>query len=464
MLFTHPTFLFYFLPLTLGVYALLIKNRNAQNVWLLAVSLVFYAWGEPWFVLMMGLSILVNWFCALRIDHTTTTKHRKAWLMLSLVFNLGVLFIFKYLNYSVAIASQIFKQPSWVTQLVLPIGISFFTFQALSYVIDVYRKTTAVQPSLLRVGLYIALFPQLIAGPIVRYSTIAHEIEHRTESWDLVDQGLRRFVVGLGKKILLANTFAIIADAAFAMNRINTLTQPLAWLGIIAYTLQIYFDFSGYSDMAIGLGKVFGFHFLENFNLPYTARSVTDFWRRWHISLSTWFRDYVYFPLGGSQVASQQRLILNLLIVWFLTGIWHGANLTFMLWGLWFFVWITIEKLTGLSQYLGRFGHVSTLLIVMMGWVGFRAESLALMLRYFKSLLTPSYVNSPQFGLLLNEYGLFLIAGILIALGLPQALWTTLSRRSPSPLLTGIALVALVLLAFVFIIKGSYNPFIYFNF
>ncbi|MDD3926872.1 MAG: MBOAT family protein, partial [bacterium] len=352
MLFSSSVFIFLFLPVTILVYYALIKNRPLQNILLLIVSLLFYAWGEPWFVFVMIGSIISNWFFGLLIDkHRDSPAKVKFLLVAMLAFNLSVMFIFKYLVFALVNINGLLKTHITVPDITLPIGISFFTFQAMSYVLDVYRKKGDVQINPLNVGLYISFFPQLIAGPIVRYQTIAEMINGRKENFDDFSQGVCRFIVGLAKKILLANTLALVADKAFSLPA-GELSVTFAWLGAIAYAFQIFFDFSGYSDMAIGLGKMFGFHFDENFNYPYISKSVSEFWRRWHISLGTWFRDYVYFPLGGSRVTSRGRLVLNLFIVWLLTGIWHGANWTLIIWGLYYFVFITTEKLTGLDSLL----------------------------------------------------------------------------------------------------------------
>ncbi|MBQ2747807.1 MAG: MBOAT family protein, partial [Firmicutes bacterium] len=304
-------------------------GRKLQNIFLLIASLGFYAWGEPWFVLVMMLSILGNWIFGLLVNKFRESKaSSRAVIIVMLVFNLSIIFIFKYLCFTLEQINNITKAEIAIPDIALPIGISFFTFQAISYVIDVYREKGEMQKNLLNVGLYISFFPQLIAGPIVRYETISDQINNRRENWDDFAEGVCRFVIGLSKKVLLSNNFALIANQAFSYDAADACSILFAWLGAIAYTLQIYFDFSGYSDMAIGLGKMFGFHFLENFNYPYISLSVSEFWRRWHISLGSWFRDYVYFPLGGSRVDTKARLVFNLFVVWFLTGVWHGANWT----------------------------------------------------------------------------------------------------------------------------------------
>ena len=340
MLFSGTTFIYLFLPIVLLVYYGFLRwNRALQNGFLFLASLLFYAWGGPKFALLMMGSIVLNWAMGLLICHC---KHRqglcKTFLGLALGINLGILFLFKYLNYVGQVLRSTVGVDLGLPEITLPIGISFFTFQAISYVVDVYRGRGEVQRNPLYVGLYISFFPQLIAGPIVRYETIAYEIRYRKETWADVCEGFARFVRGLAKKVLLANHLSILADTAFGHQAPAQGSSVLFyWLGAVAYALQIFFDFSGYSDMAIGLGRMFGFRFLENFRYPYCADSVSEFWRRWHISLGSWFRDYLYIPLGGSRV-SKGRLTLNLLVVWAATGIWHGANVTFLLWGLMYFL------------------------------------------------------------------------------------------------------------------------------
>ena len=396
MLFTSIEFLFLFLPLVLVGYYLLPFRWNLKNYWLLAASLGFYAWGEPKFVFAMLASIVFNYVAALVIERMSMRRSRgdrptersrgtrdptgaKVTLGVTVAGNLALIGMWKYCNFVTATLRDWF--PSWQgaipqTSFLLPIGISFFTFQAISYVVDVSRGEKAQRNPLL-LALYIALFPQLIAGPIVRYTTVRDQLTSRRTTWEQFSSGVFRFVVGFNKKMLLANMMAEVADKAFAGAPGSV---AFAWLGALCYTLQIYFDFSGYSDMAIGLGKMFGFSFLENFNYPYISKTVTEFWRRWHMSLGSWFRDYVYFPLGGSRVA-KGRLVFNLAVVWFLTGLWHGANWTFILWGCLYGVLIAGEKLSGWVQKvddslaLRLFYQPFTMVMVVLGWVLFRAPS-----------------------------------------------------------------------------------------
>ena len=388
------------------------KFRTYKNLVLLAFSILFYTWGEPTFVLVMILSIIANYTFG-RLIYKYRNKD-KLLLWISIVFNLGILFIFKYLCFTLQNIGWLINKDFSSIKIALPIGISFFTFQAMSYVIDVYKKKVEVQKSLFNLGLYIALFPQLIAGPIVRYETIAKEIEKRDENYDDFAEGTVRFIQGLAKKVIIANNVALVADAAFETPT-NELSTAFAWLGAIAYTLQIYFDFSGYSDMAIGLGRMFGFHFLENFNYPYMASSITDFWRRWHISLSSYFRDYIYFPLGGSRVNSKNRHIFNLFVVWLLTGIWHGANWTFIAWGLFYFVLLVIEKQTGLDKKKAWYGHIYTMFFVILAWVLFRTTNISSAYEYLKVMFVSNGASPDSFWLYWSNYRFYLILGIILS-------------------------------------------------
>lgn len=482
MLFTSLIFVVCFLPAVLIIYYIpLKKHRKLQNFFLLLASLCFYAWGEPKFVFLLMLSIVVNWFFGLEVDrHREDKKRSRLVIVIMAVFNLSILYIFKYLMFTIDNVNRFFGTDFTVSKIILPIGISFFTFHAISYVIDIYRGKAAVQKNLFHVGLYIVFFPQLVAGPILRYSVIADQIMGRKETFEDFSQGLCRFLMGFAKKILLANNFALIADSAFSVQS-GELSVSFAWLGAIAYTLQIFFDFSGYSDMAIGLGRMFGFHFPENFNYPYISKSTSEFWRRWHISLGTWFRDYVYIPLGGSRVDTRGRLIFNLFAVWFLTGLWHGANWTFICWGLLYFVSISLEKVSGFEKLgAGRASaaaakHIYTMLLVIFGWVLFRAATIGQAWLYIKAMLGvgAAGIIDPRTLELLNEYSIFLVFGVLLSMPVSKLLesWYERKSRSGSPILTGITtiaypavLLALFFFAMAYLVKGSYNPFIYFNF
>ncbi len=471
MLFSTTTFIIIFLPIVIAIYyGLLRKTKTLKNVFLFLVSILFYAWGEPYFVLIMLLSIIANWFFGGLVDKYRENKIKvRIVIVLMFIFNLSILGVFKYLNFIISNTNAFFHTNFVVPNIVLPIGISFFTFQAISYVLDIYKKDAEAQKNPLNMGLYIAFFPQLIAGPIVRYKTIAEQIEERKETFEKFSQGVQRFIKGLAKKVLLSNSLAIVADYTFGMIP-SELSVLLAWLGIISYTLQIYFDFSGYSDMAIGLAKMFGFELEENFNFPYISKTITEFWRRWHISLGTWFRDYVYIPLGGSRVG-KKRLILNLFIVWTLTGLWHGANWTFIAWGIFYFVLLTIEKLTKIdkkqmkNKVLIICQHIYTMFFVMIGWVLFRSDNLGYAIQYIKSLfglIGNTFINSEAI-LYLKEYGIYMLLGISFSIPFGKALQKYKDKKG-FEVIYGVATILIFYVCLSYIIKGTYNPFIYFNF
>ncbi|HZJ77886.1 MAG TPA: MBOAT family O-acyltransferase [Clostridia bacterium] len=470
MLFSSFVFLFLFLPCVIfSYYVIFRRSRLLQNLLLLVASLLFYAWGEPKFVFIMLLSILANWLFGLFVNKFRESKKiSRLIIAFSAIFNVGIMFIFKYLMFTLENVNSIFGLSISVPSIALPIGISFFTFQAFSYVIDVYRGKGAVQKNPFYVGLYISFFPQLIAGPIVRYQTIADQITGRKETLDDFSKGVTRFIVGFTKKILIANIMAVIADAAF--NSTDEISVAFAWLGAIAYTFQIYFDFSGYSDMAIGLGRMFGFHFLENFNYPYISKSISEFWRRWHISLGSWFRDYVYFPLGGSRVKTNSRLIFNLFVVWFLTGVWHGANWTFIVWGLIYFALISFEKLSGFEKKWQKHSflkHLYTMFFVVFGWVLFRSESIGLAGDYLSSML--GIVGNPlvdnAFLMHFTNNIVIFVAATLFSLPIAKYMREKFADKHKTlNVLYVVGIVVLFIVAVSYMVKGSYNPFIYFNF
>ncbi len=470
MLFASTVFIFLFLPSVLFLYYVVLKKfRTAQNILLLVASLLFYAWGEPKYVLIMMLSIIMNYALGLLVDKYRGNKTKSRLIIAAtVVFNLAILYIFKYLMFTVENINSIAGLHLSVPNIVLPIGISFFTFQAMSYVIDVYREKGEAQKNPLNVGLYISFFPQLIAGPIVRYETVAYQIKHRKETFDKFSEGVCRFIMGLAKKVLLANTMGVVADYSFDMPH-SELTVVMSWVGALAYTFQIFFDFSGYSDMAIGLGKMFGFDFLENFDYPYISKSISEFWRRWHISLGTWFRDYVYFPLGGSRVKSKARLVFNLFVVWSLTGIWHGANWTFLCWGLMYFVLIAVEKLIGWEKKnpnkMGVLKHIYTLFFVVMGWVLFRAESLTDAISYIGTMFGGGeLINDSTIYYALN-YIVYFVFAILISTPIFKKISEKVNGNNPViAIITAIGLFVLLIISVSYIVKGAYNPFIYFNF
>jgi len=391
MVFSSPIFLFLFLPLAL--LFTLVFRRKYQNIILLAASLVFYAWGGPYYALILLFSILLNYFTGRLVDKHKTTGKGRLYLGIGIALNLSVLVLFKYANFLVdninILLSGVGLSPIKIIGISLPIGISFFTFQAISYIVDIYRNEARVQKNIANIGLYISLFPQLIAGPIVRYHDIAEQLVSRRLHIRKFASGVERFIIGLAKKVLIANTVAAAADEIFAMSP-DSLTFPLAWLGIICYTFQIYFDFAGYSDMAIGLGRMFGFEILENFNFPYISKSIREFWRRWHISLSNWFRDYLYIPLGGNRVSSS-KVYLNLFLVFVLTGFWHGASWSFIVWGLIHGVFMILERI-GFEKFLTKiwtpFRHLYVLLVVIVAWVFFRVENIGEAFRYTETMFS----------------------------------------------------------------------------
>ena len=476
MLFTSLEFLFLFLPITLGVYFIL--RRELRNAWLLAASLLFYAWGEPTFVLVMMASIAVNYVVALFVNHGDGPAgvRCKVALGIGIVANLGLIGVYKYANFLTGVARFVFPSLQGVipqTSILLPIGISFFTFQAMSYLLDVYRGVPA-QKNPINLALYIALFPQLIAGPIVRYNTVAEQICRRVVTADKFADGVHRFLIGFNKKMLLANLFASTADMMFAEKSLSVCS---AWLGALCYTFQIFFDFGGYSDMAIGLGKMFGFEFLENFNYPYVSRSITEFWRRWHISLGTWFRDYLYFPLGGSRVESRFRLVFNLSVVWLATGIWHGANWTFILWGCLYGVLIIFEKLFDVPGRIERSGRLGwamwapTFIFVVLGWVLFRSADMASAVKYLGMMFG---VNAAGFvdGKFVFEFGelrVLLVTAIMASIPWIRVLREKMEARYGGLygclcLAGRLVQIPLFIVGVSYLAMNAHNPFIYFNF
>ena len=472
MVFSSTVFLFIFLPLVLVGYYLL--DKKFRNIFLLIVSLFFYAWGEPKFVFVMMGSILMNYLFALIVDRFRDKKPIAYGILSVMVLgNITIFWIFKYMNFTVENVNHFFGTSIQVPNVAFPIGISFFTFQAISYVVDVYRGKGSVQKNPLNVGLYISFFPQLIAGPIVRYETVANEIKSRKETWDDFTSGLGRFVVGLGKKIILSNSLAIIADYCFDNINNADMSVLLTWIGAVSYTLQIFFDFSGYSDMAIGLGKMFGFHFVENFDYPYISKSVTEFWRRWHISLSSWVRDYVYIPLGGSRV-SKGRNIFNLFVVWTLTGVWHGASWNFIWWGWFYFIILVFEKLTGIPERLkskcGKLLYrIFTLLIVNFAWVLFRATDIQTAILYLKKmfgLCGNSIANGKSWYILLDNKWI-LVAAIIFSTPIARKIKEKVKSESGKvvvEIVKSLGILAILAICICSVVSSSYNPFIYFNF
>ncbi len=469
MVFSSLTFLFLFLPLVMGLYYAL-PWRRYRNLLLLAFSLVFYSWGEPLYIVLMLLSAFAAWLGGLLMEHwQSNPKARKAAFWVTTILIVGNLLVFKYLNFFCDNLSALLGVELNVPQLRLPIGISFYTFQILSYVIDLYWGQIQVQRSYLYLTLYVSFFPQLIAGPIVRYQTVEDEIQNRRENWEDIVSGLKRFLVGLAKKVLLANNIALVSNIVYAGNP-EVYGTLFYWIAAIAYALQIYFDFSGYSDMAIGLGKMFGFHFLENFDYPYIATSITDFWRRWHISLSTWFRDYIYIPLGGSRTTKGKH-IRNICIVWALTGFWHGASWNFILWGVYYGSLLLVEKflLKGILEKLPKIVQWAyAMVLVLIGWVIFNLTDFAQMqtaLSMMFSFRPGNFVDivAADSGILTAL--LYLPFGLVFML--PVGKWLKfrpLQGTKAGAVLEDAAHGVLLIVCIVYILSSSYNPFIYFRF
>ncbi len=476
MLFSSPVFLLRFLPIVIIVYYGLLRfNRRGQNLFLLLASLFFYGWADWGYMLVMVGSILGNWALGLWAGMWRQKGKKTTYPVITAVAaNLLVFYVFKYLTFTLANLRGLGLDVPMFS-ITLPVGISFFTFQALSYVIDVARGDGEMQKNPLHVGLYISFFPQLIAGPIVKYRTVSQQILDRQETWEKFSQGCYRFLMGLGKKVILSNQLAVIADAAFVSGGPDSVS--MAWLGAVCYIFQLYYDFSGYSDMAIGLGKMFGFQFLENFRYPFMARSITDFWRRWHISLTTWFRDYVYFPLGGSRVDKTWKVVRNLFVVWLLTGLWHGANWTYLVWGLLNFGLLMWEKYGGLGKNCSRFwGWLYTFTAFVLTCVVFRADSLPAAGQYLLTMfkLGRPELWSAQTGYFLRQNWFVLLLSVLCMA--PTATWLRgrlkrLSEKSRLPWLMpawdvtcAVTAVMIFQISAAFLAKGTYNPFIYFNF
>lgn len=472
MVFSSIVFVFAFLPILLGFYFL--SADKYRNYILLIFSLVFYAWGEPKFLFVMLAIVLIDYLAAMcihmvRVKLIENRVIDKMILAIAVVSNLGVLCFYKYSGFLVTNWNSITGMKINVPAVILPIGISFFTFQALSYVIDVYRREVKVQKNPFLVLLYVSLFPQLVAGPIVRYQTVENEILTRKISVNDITAGLERFIIGFAKKLIIANSMAVITDEIYGGSLRST---ELCWFAAITYMMQIYYDFSAYSDMAIGLGRIFGFHFEENFNYPYISKSITEFWRRWHISLSTWFRDYVYIPLGGNR-KGKSRQIFNMLVVWMLTGFWHGASWNFILWGIYYFIFLTIEKLF-LYKFLEKlpvfFSHIYTILVVLAGWVLFRAETLSECKVFLKNMVMMQFstIGWDKILIYLNKYGMQFILAIVFSIPVYQIVKKkVIDKKAGNLVIQSLYYVTLLMLFFVSVahlVNTTYNPFIYFRF
>ncbi len=474
MVFSSVTFLTGFLPIVLVLYYLLpVQGRTShrmRNTLLFVMSLIFYAWGEPIYVILMIISTFADYSFALyaeRWNQKGDRRRAKRAVYATVIFNLGMLSFFKYTDFIIGSINGVLGSDIPLLNLPLPIGISFYSFQTMSYTIDVFRGEAKPQKSPLDLGAYVALFPQLIAGPIVRYSTIAEQLQDRKETLDRFSEGFCRFIIGLGKKVLIANQVGyIFTQLSTSMAAGEPLSVVGAWLGIIAFGLQIYFDFSGYSDMAIGLGRMFGFEFLENFRYPYIAKSITDFWRRWHISLSSWFRDYVYIPLGGNRVGRFKQY-RNLLVVWLLTGIWHGANWNYVLWGLYYAVLLMVEK-AFLGNWIQRLPsimqHVYTLLLVLVGWAIFAIEDLELMLTWLRTMFGSGRWIDQQALFYLKNYAAVLFIGIAAAFPWWKGLLDKVKTSKVLQLGQAVLWIGLFVLSIAFLVSDTYNPFLYFRF
>lgn len=463
MLFSSMTFVFMFLPIVCALY--LLSSKRFHNPILLAASILFYAWGEPKYLAIMLLTILINYAGAIAVEKF---NHKKLWLIFTIIVDLGLLIYFKYFNFIIDNINNLFHAHINAIDVIMPIGISFYTFQALSYVIDVFRGDCKAQKDIYKLALYICLFPQLIAGPIVKYHDVAEQIEDREVNFDKVTIGVKRFIIGLSKKMLIANTLGAIADKIFTQPA-DTFSPLVAWLGSISYTLQLYYDFSGYSDMAIGLGLIFGFQFMENFNYPYISKSITEFWRRWHISLSTWFKQYLYIPLGGNRI-SKNRTYINLGIVFLLTGIWHGASWNFVFWGIWNGFFIILEKMTGWHNDTDKLPvkilkHIYTIFVFVLGWVMFRADNMTYAWTYLKNMFGLVKVHDITYTMMYyvdNIEIITLIAAILCAMPIFRNMIHI--EKKPVKLLVNIWLLVLFILSSASIAASTYNPFIYFRF
>ena len=466
MLFSSIPFLYYFLPSVLILF--LLAPKKLKNTVLLISSLVFYGWGEPKYVIMMVASIIIGFISGLLIEATNEKSKKKLILTINLIINLGFLGFFKYSNFFIENFNNLTGLSLNLLNVALPIGISFYTFQILSYAVDVYRGTVKAQKNLINLATYITMFPQLIAGPIVRYTDVVESLDERIINFEKISCGVRRFIVGLSKKVLLANA---LGELCVTFKASEDKSLLFYWLYAISFCLQVYFDFSGYSDMAIGLGKILGFEFMENFNFPFISKSVAEFWRRWHISLGSWFRDYVYIPLGGNRV-KKSRWIFNILVVWFLTGFWHGAAWNFIIWGLYFVIFLVLEK-TVIGKFITKtpvLNRVYTLFFIIISFVIFDAVNMGEAFTYIKAMLGFSGVPlvSTEFIYYLKEYAVILALGIVGATPLVKKVATKLTEINGVKVVVGILepiiLIVLLVLVTAYLVDGSFNPFLYFRF
>ncbi|MCI6690977.1 MAG: MBOAT family protein [Clostridium sp.] len=466
MVFSSSIFIFVFLPLVLFLYY--ISGKKLKNYVLLLASLFFYSWGGVSYLKILIVSIIINYIFGILIDDVRSNiKLRKIFLRLGIILNLALLFYYKYYDFTIENINEIFNTNYSIKNIVLPIGISFFTFQGMSYIIDIYRNDGKVNKNPFSVALYISLFPQLVAGPIIKYKTIDDQIRNRKESLEFFSYGINRFVIGLAKKVIIADILAGMADNIFNLYY-SGIDMPTAWIGAICYTFQIYYDFSGYSDMAIGLGYMFGFEFMENFNYPYISKSITEFWRRWHISLSTWFKEYLYIPLGGNR---RGNIYFNLFVVFLVTGIWHGAAWTFILWGLWHGFFILIERaIRNKEWYINvprTIKYIVTMLIVILGWVLFRADNLEQAIGFIKTMFgfSKAIDITFEYSYFINKKLVFwIVISILGAVPFANNNLKKYKKSKNFEVLSTIIISLLFIISIIFVVNSTYSPFIYFQF
>ena len=458
MVFSSILFIFRFLPIAMGIYFL--TPKKLKNLSLLILSLIFYSWGEPRYFLLMIASIFVDYFISINIEKNNKNKKIKILLLaISIIFNVGILFFFKYINFFIENINSIFNISLNNVKITLPLGISFYTFQTMSYTIDVFLGKVKAEKNIINFGAFVCLFPQLIAGPIVKYIDISKELKNRDINLDEIQEGIRLFILGLGSKVLIANNIGSLWNEVETMG-FNNISTILAWMGIIAFSLQIYFDFNGYSLMAIGLGKILGFNFPNNFNYPYESRSITEFWRRWHITLGQWFKQYVYIPLGGNRLG-RARTYFNLFIVWFLTGLWHGASYNFILWGLYFFILICIEK-NGLLNLLNKhklISHIYTIFFILVGWVLFAVIDLNKIINFLKKMFIFNAGN--EWIYYLRNYIITYTIAIIFSTSFLKKIYNKFVK---SNIVDTIILITIFLLSIAYLVDSSYNPFLYFRF
>ena len=458
MVFSSILFIFRFLPIAMGIYFL--TPKKLKNLSLLILSLIFYSWGEPRYFLLMIASIFVDYFISINIEKNNKNKKIKILLLaISIIFNVGILFFFKYINFFIENINSIFNMSLNNVKITLPLGISFYTFQTMSYTIDVFLGKVKAEKNIINFGAFVCLFPQLIAGPIVKYIDISKELKNRDINLDEIQEGIRLFILGLGSKILIANNIGSLWNEVETMG-FNNISTILAWMGIIAFSLQIYFDFNGYSLMAIGLGKILGFNFPNNFNYPYESRSITEFWRRWHITLGQWFKQYVYIPLGGNRLG-RARTYFNLFIVWFLTGLWHGASYNFILWGLYFFILICIKK-NGLLNLLNKhklISHIYTIFFILVGWVLFAVIDLNQIINFLKKMFIFNAGN--EWIYYLRNYIITYTIAIIFSTSFLKKIYNKFVKNN---IIDTIILITIFLLSIAYLVDSSYNPFLYFRF